>query len=168
MNDIFLLLGTNVGNRVNNLSDAVQKLVDAGLKITRRSAIYESEPWGDKDQSWFLNLVLQAGTTTSAHQLLKSILKIETDLGRKRERKWGPRIIDIDILYYNKVQINEDHLAVPHPGIPDRKFTLMPLVELEPDFIHPILQKSHTQLLEGTTDHSECFKTHYNLTNEFI
>jgi 2-amino-4-hydroxy-6-hydroxymethyldihydropteridine diphosphokinase len=154
MIDVFLLLGSNLGNRENFLFEA-SKAIAAGVgPITKKSAIYLSGAWGKTDQADFLNQVLQVSTLLTAQQVLKTILNIELDLGRERNERWGPRTIDIDILFYGEDVINESQLTIPHPGIHLRKFTLMPLAEIAPQLIHPVFNKSIQQLDEENIDTS--------------
>ncbi|MGM0579090.1 MAG: 2-amino-4-hydroxy-6-hydroxymethyldihydropteridine diphosphokinase [Bacteroidota bacterium] len=155
MEGIFLLVGSNLGNRAKILIDAAETLEKRGVKVVNRSSVYETAAWGKTDQQAFLNQVLQVETALSARELLDVILKIEIDLGRVRKIKWGERLIDIDILYYHDSLIKEDNLEIPHPGIPDRRFTLIPLVEICPNFIHPKKQISQIDLLENCEDNLE-------------
>ena len=152
MNIVYLLLGANIGNPNKQLDDAKIEIEDRIGKITSSSSIYESEAWGVENQPVFLNQVIQVETELSANKVLNDILKIELLLGRIRGQRWGSRIIDIDILYYNSDIIHSDELQVPHPYIQERNFTLIPLVEIAADYIHPIFKKSNKELLEESTD----------------
>ena len=152
MQGIYLLLGTNLGDRESHLADAAKRLNDRGIQVLRSSSIYETAAWGIEDQPGFLNQVLEVVTVLDPAELLKAILEIEQDMGRIRVRKWGERLIDIDILYYHDQVIDTEPLKVPHPGIPNRRFTLVPLVELDAKGLHPILRKSQELLLEECTD----------------
>ncbi|GGE35432.1 MULTISPECIES: 2-amino-4-hydroxy-6-hydroxymethyldihydropteridine diphosphokinase [Sphingobacterium] len=152
MNIVYLLLGANIGNPNKQLDDAKIEIEDRIGKITSSSSIYESEAWGVENQPVFLNQVIQVETELSANKVLNDILKIELLLGRIRGQRWGSRIIDIDILYYNSDIIHTDELQVPHPYIQERNFTLIPLVEIAADYIHPIFKKSNKELLEESTD----------------
>lgn len=163
MNGIFLLMGSNVGNRLNSLREAENLLIGKGIQILDESSIYETEPWGKKDQQWFLNIVLQVETSLTPNQLLECLLAVEESLGRIRKEKWGERIIDIDILYYHDIVIDLKELTIPHIGIPDRKFTLVPLVEMYPLGLHPILKKTQTEMLAECTDALDCRITDYKL-----
>ncbi len=159
MDEIFLLLGSNIGDRIGNLSEAVRRLSRKEIFVQRQSAIYESEPWGNTDQPRFLNIVLQVKCDLSAGDLLRSLLQIENDMGRIRREKWSERNIDIDILYFGQKSVQTRDLKLPHPAIPQRRFTLMPLVELAPYFEHPILGKSQKVLLRDCKDRLSCIKT---------
>lgn len=163
MNGIYLLLGSNMGNRMEYLREAEAQLISKGIQVIDESSIYETEPWGKKDQSWFLNIVLQIETQETPETLLTSILEIEKNLGRIREEKWGERCIDIDILYYHEQILESEHLQIPHPGIPKRRFTLIPLAEMCPLELHPSLNKSQMELLAECTDQLDCKLTDYKL-----
>ncbi len=148
----FLLTGSNVGNRLSNLKKAGEFL-GSELKIFERSKIYESKAWGLKDQDDFLNQILKIQLEKDPSELLKITQGVEEKMGRSRKEKWGPRIIDIDILYLDQMIINESDLVVPHPEIQNRMFTLKPLAELAPDLTHPILKMNQKELLESCEDH---------------
>lgn len=150
--DIFLLLGTNLGSKLTNLNLAYSLLALGGLEIYDKSSVYESAPWGLAEQDVFLNQVLQCIWTKSPMDLLLLCQKVENSLGRVRNKHWGPRIIDIDILYFSNLIIETELLKVPHPGIVDRKFTIIPLVELSAEFIHPLVKKSNFELLRDCKD----------------
>lgn len=148
MHRIFLSLGSNLGNRENSLKKAIEKLKDNNIKVIKKSSVIETEPYGFKDQGKFLNLVLEAETDYNPEELLELILRIEEGLGRKREEKWGPRVIDIDIIFYNSLIIDEPNLKIPHSDMHNRFFVLKPLSEIAPDYIHPILKKTIKELLK--------------------
>ena len=163
MNGIYLLLGSNIEDRMKALNTAASKLQASDIQVIDHSAVYETAPWGILDQNWFLNVGLKVETSLSSHDLLLACQKVEKQMGRERKVKWGPRIIDIDILYYNNQVFDSESLQIPHPGIPDRKFTLVLLNDLAPKEIHPILQLTQTELLEKCEDQSECLLTQYHL-----
>jgi len=146
MINVFLLLGSNLGNRQGYLQKAIDLIETELGTVAKKSSIYETEAWGKTDEPNYLNQVVQVNTTLSARQVLENILQIETQMGRVREEKWGSRIIDIDILFYGSDIINEPGLIVPHPELHNRRFTLEPLSEIAPDLEHPILKKSIFQL----------------------
>lgn len=154
MVNVYLGLGSNLGDRGKNLQEALVQLEQWGVKILRASSIYESEPFGVKDQDWFFNMVVWAETELEVEDLLKAINAIEKALKRERRIQWGPRTIDIDILFYGDEVIDKKGLTVPHVGIPDRRFVLLPLVEIAPDIQHPTLHKSATELLNECGDRS--------------
>ena len=163
MNGIYLLLGTNLGDRLNNLRTASKLLQDREIRILNESSIYETEPWGKSDQGWFLNIVLQIETNLSPNELLNCCLEIEQRMGRIRQEKWSERLIDVDILYYESQKIETDILTVPHKAIQDRKFTLIPMNELAPEAIHPVLNDTQANLLANCTDELDCNLTEFQL-----
>ncbi|MEQ8556276.1 MAG: 2-amino-4-hydroxy-6-hydroxymethyldihydropteridine diphosphokinase [Cyclobacteriaceae bacterium] len=163
MNGIYLLLGSNIEDRMKALNTAIGLLQAYGIHIQEHSMIYETAPWGILDQNWFLNVGIAIKTEMEPHDLLLTCQNIEHKMGRERKEKWGPRIIDIDILYYRDQIIDTDSLNVPHPGIPDRKFTLILLNDLAPDALHPTLKRSQSELLKNCEDQSECLLTKYQL-----
>ncbi|UII29931.1 2-amino-4-hydroxy-6-hydroxymethyldihydropteridine diphosphokinase [Fulvivirga ulvae] len=152
---IFLLLGSNLGDKKKLLNSACSIINSELGPIMGRSSLYETAAWGKTDQPAFLNQVIEVNSALSAAEVLKCINNIESRLGRVRTEKWGARIIDIDILYYGHEIIETENLTIPHPGIPDRRFTLAPLVEIAPDFIHPVLRKTNTELLARCSDKLE-------------
>ncbi len=158
MHSAILLLGSNLGNRKEILEFASNMLLEQVGKITSSSSIYETLAWGIEDQPAFLNQVVITDTKLAPRELLLLINKIEKELGRVRHQKWGERLIDIDILYYDSLIINTENLVVPHPEIANRRFTLVPLVELVPKFEHPVLSKTQSDLLESCKDELEVKK----------
>jgi 2-amino-4-hydroxy-6-hydroxymethyldihydropteridine diphosphokinase len=139
---VFLLLGTNLGNRQMFLQQAVEAIAVEIAPVQKASAVYETQSWGKTDEPDYLNQVITLQTNFSAQQVLQKILSIELQMGRKREVKWGSRIIDIDILFYGDEVINEPELVVPHPQLHNRRFTLDPLAEIAPEFVHPLLNRN--------------------------
>lgn len=150
----FLSLGSNLGDRLKNLQQAVAviNLLAAVPFTIKTSKVYETAAWGKTDQPAFLNAVMSLQTSLSPHQLLNKILEAEQLMGRVRDEKWGPRTIDIDILYYNNDIMQHDALVVPHPEIAQRRFVLQPLCDLAPDFMHPVLHQTSRQLLDNCAD----------------
>ena len=152
MNQTYLLIGGNLGNREANLEKA-RFLIAAGAgPIGRFSALYETQAWGMQDQPAFLNQVLLVITVLDPRELLATILAIEHQMGRERTEKFGPRLIDIDILFYNNEVLNEPGLTIPHPQLHLRKFTLEPLNEIAPLLFHPVLKKTVEVLLRECAD----------------
>jgi len=158
VNSVFFLLGANLGDRQKQLASALAGIRSEVGRIDGVSGIYESEAWGVVDQPRFLNQAVQASSGLEALEILDIVQKIETDLGRTRSEKWGARTIDIDILYFNTEIIAQERLTVPHPHIQDRRFTLLPLNELAPDFVHPKWKKTHRSLLSECPDRLEVWR----------
>jgi 2-amino-4-hydroxy-6-hydroxymethyldihydropteridine diphosphokinase len=138
-----------LGNRENLLIQAEEAITEWVGPIDARSSIVETAPWGKTDQPHFLNSVLRVKTRLPPIQLMEMLLQIEQDMGRNRAEKWGPRTIDIDLLFYDSRIINEPGLCVPHPHMHEREFVLKPLVEIAPDFVHPVMLKTMSELLES-------------------
>lgn len=153
--ELFILLGTNLGEKFQNLETARQEIEKSIGNITEASGIYETAAWGITDQPSFLNQVLQVTTELKPLNILEIALKIEEKMGRIREQKWGARLIDIDILYFGKKIFKNKILTIPHPFLQERKFTLAPLTEIAPDFLHPVLKVTNIELLERCDDDSE-------------
>lgn len=149
-NTVYLSLGTNLGNRKLNLKNALKYIKKNKIKIKKLSSIYKTEPVGYKNQPFFYNMCVKVCTELPPENLLKKIKKIEKKLGRKKGIKWGPRIIDIDILFYNNIILSKKNLKIPHPEIVKRKFVLKPLCEIAGKFIHPELHLSVEELLKKT------------------
>ena len=147
MNRIYLLLGSNLGNSLTQLNKAIDRIEFKIGSVIRKSSIYKTKAWGKTDQPDFLNQVVMADTLLAAEQTMQTILEIESKMGRVRTIKNAPRIIDIDILYFNKQVINKTNLIIPHPALQLRRFVLIPLNQLSPNFKHPVLNKSNHQLL---------------------
>ena len=151
-NKVYLLLGTNLGDRSKNLLVARDLLQITVGKIVQRSFTYETAAWGKTDQPNFLNEVVELSTLLTPQELLSGIHAIEEGMGRHREVKWGPRVIDIDVLFYSDCIIETETLVVPHPALHLRRFTLAPLADVAHDFIHPVFQKTVAQLFSQCDD----------------
>jgi 2-amino-4-hydroxy-6-hydroxymethyldihydropteridine diphosphokinase len=151
MNSSYLLIGGNEGDREAALAEACTHLETTGT-IRKASALYETAPWGKADQAWFLNQALLLETLADAPALLKTLLKIEVNMGRKRLVKYGSRRIDIDILFFNDAIIRLPDLVIPHPEIARRRFVLEPLCDIAPDYCHPVLHQTVRELLLACTD----------------
>lgn len=152
MKGVYLLLGSNLGDSETVLHLA-KSLIEARIgTVIKASSIYLTKAWGIENQPDFLNQVLELDTVLDASKVLQCILEIERELGRIRFQKWGTRIIDIDILYFGKLIIDTKNLVIPHPENQNRNFVLVPMAEIAPDFMHPVLQLSQTELLKKCQD----------------
>ena len=147
MNVAYLLIGGNIGDRKEALEKASEAIERQCGIITNRSSIYETAAWGKEDQNSFLNQALEVQTSLSAHELLDCLLQIEEDMGRVREVKYGPRIIDIDMLLYDDAIIDTRDLKIPHPELPNRRFTLQCLNDIAAQKKHPVSEKTIQELL---------------------
>jgi 2-amino-4-hydroxy-6-hydroxymethyldihydropteridine diphosphokinase len=154
MDSIVLSLGSNIGDRHAYIDEACKLLEERDVKIDRKSAIYESEPVGFTGQDEFLNQILVVETELSPMQLLDICLQVEQHMGRIRVEKNGPRNIDIDLLFYKDEIMSEKTLLLPHPRVAERRFILVPLAELLPDELHPVMDVSFQELLENCEDDS--------------
>jgi 2-amino-4-hydroxy-6-hydroxymethyldihydropteridine diphosphokinase len=152
MNISYLLIGGNQGDRPARLAAARNFITAAGGNILLASSIYETAAWGKTDQPDFLNQALKVSTVQDAPAWLLTLLSIEEKMGRRRDERYGPRIIDIDILFFNNSIVRQPQLIIPHPEMQNRRFALTPLEEIAPFFIHPVLQKTIRELLAECTD----------------
>jgi 2-amino-4-hydroxy-6-hydroxymethyldihydropteridine diphosphokinase len=146
----YIGLGSNLGDRAENLRQAIVRLAAPDLRVARESSVYETEPRDVLDQPWFLNQVVEIETSLFPRQLLLRVLKIERDLGRQRIAGKGPRTIDLDILLYGRAVVAAPDLEIPHPRMPERRFVLEPLAELSPDLRHPVTRRKMVELLAAT------------------
>jgi 2-amino-4-hydroxy-6-hydroxymethyldihydropteridine diphosphokinase len=146
MNMVYLLLGSNEGERLRHLKKALD-LVQGFGKIEKRSSVYETAAWGLETQPSFLNMVIKVSTELHPESVLQKIQQIEAHLGRQRTVKWGQRTLDIDILFFNDEIIDRENLKVPHPFLQERRFTLEPLNEIAGNKLHPVLRKTIADLL---------------------
>ncbi|HKI55195.1 MAG TPA: 2-amino-4-hydroxy-6-hydroxymethyldihydropteridine diphosphokinase [Anaerolineales bacterium] len=143
---VYLSLGTNLGNRAANLKEAISSLPPQ-MNVKARSKVYETPPWGYTDQDNFLNQVVKAATYLEPEKLLKHIKRLEVAMGRKASFRYGPRLIDIDILFYDDVVLETSSLTIPHPDLHERGFVLLPMMDIAPDFVHPLKKKSIRELV---------------------
>ncbi|MHA2033521.1 MAG: 2-amino-4-hydroxy-6-hydroxymethyldihydropteridine diphosphokinase [Candidatus Kariarchaeaceae archaeon] len=146
MAEVYFSIGSNVGNRIKNLDESVKGL-KGFIQDLNISYVYETEPWGFEDQAPFLNICVSGKTNLLPEQLLIKIKSLEVDIGRKNTFKWGPRVIDIDLLFYDDLSINKDNLKIPHLGIAERAFVLIPMLDLNPNYIHPVQKKSMSDII---------------------
>lgn len=149
MKTVYLALGSNLGDREATLQKAIAILPSCGVEVVRVSSIYETEPMYVREQPSFLNLVLEGRTALFPIQLLNRLKMLEVELGRKRGPRNGPRVIDIDLILYERVVMETPRLVLPHPRMAERQFVLEPLAELAPDLLHPVLKKSVRELLRA-------------------
>ena len=155
MNKAYLLMGGNIGDTLSSLQQSISILADTHGTILQQSRVYKTAPWGKTDQHEFLNQVVVLGTSLTANELLTGLLKIEEQMGRKRLEKYGPRVMDIDILLFNDLVIEQPGLTIPHPQLQYRRFALVPLSEIAPSIVHPVLNKTIRELLRDCQDQLE-------------
>lgn len=155
MKDIYLSLGSNIGDRAVNIARAIEALPAHGVRVVRQSSAYETEPVELRAQDWFLNGVVEVETNLSPQRLMQALLAIERSMGRLRLKPKGPRIIDMDILLFGSQIVREPGLEIPHPRMAERRFVLVPFAEIAAGAVHPVLQKTIGELLDETPDRSE-------------
>jgi len=143
---VYVALGTNLGDRLANLRRAI-KSMPPEIIVLAESHVYETPPWGYEDQPAFLNMVIKAETGLEPEPLLKFLKQLEVELGREQNFRWGPRLIDLDILFYDDLVLDSPPLVTPHPRLHERAFVLVPLVDVAPDLVHPVFQKRVSDLL---------------------
>lgn len=152
MNRAYLLIGGNQGDRSDFLAKARAEIAKSCGPVVEQSSLYETAAWGFSEQAPFLNQALAVQTERDAHSLLHSLLQIEEGLDRKRELRYGPRTIDLDILFFNEEIISEKDLTIPHPQIQNRRFALVPMAEIALQLLHPVLKKTIAELLRDCPD----------------
>lgn len=135
MPDVFIGLGSNLGERENNCEEAIRLIDEARMEVITRSSMYETEPWGVEDQPPFINMVIRVSTDLEPSSLLSELKSIEKKMGRQDSYKWGPRVIDLDILLYDDITVDKPDLKIPHPHMFERDFVLKPLAEIAPETI---------------------------------
>ena len=147
MSIVFIGIGSNLGERRENCLEAVRRLEQLGVAVLKQSAMIETEPWGVKDQPYFINMAIEVETDLSPEELLLLLKYVEKSLGREKASHWGPRIIDLDILLYDDRIIDSADLKIPHPHLHERDFVLLPLLEIAPEKIHPVLERKISELI---------------------
>lgn len=145
----YIGIGSNLGDKLANCRQAIQAIAtEKGNELIACSSFYYTEPVGKKDQNWFVNAVIAVETSFPPRQLMEFLMSVERRMGRERKERWGPRIIDLDLLFYGNLIWQEEGLFIPHPEIAKRRFVLRPLKDIAPHLIHPLLGKTVTELLE--------------------
>jgi len=144
---VYIALGTNLGDRSANLRAAIESLPPK-VTVLNKSHVYETPPWGYEDQPAFLNMVIKAETDLEPDALLAYLKQLEVELGREGNFRWGPRLIDLDILFYDDLVLDTPPLVIPHPRLHERAFVLVPLMDVASDILHPVLQKKVLDLLD--------------------
>ncbi len=148
MSIVYIGIGSNLGEREESCLRAIELLEKKGITVVKRSSLYETEPWGMKDQPLFLNMAIEIETDLNPVQLLKALKDIEKAAGREKSCKWGPRILDLDILLFDDIVVHQENLEIPHPLMHERAFVLEPLCEIASGLRHPVLKKSVRELLQ--------------------
>jgi 2-amino-4-hydroxy-6-hydroxymethyldihydropteridine diphosphokinase len=147
MSIAYIGIGSNLGNREENCERAIFLLEENGIRVINRSSKIETEPWGFKNQPRFINMVIEIETDIEPKELLNLLKKIEIEIGRRPSFRWGPRMIDLDLLLYGDLVIKTPELEIPHPGTYNRDFVLKPLTEIAPNKVHPVIKKSFKEIL---------------------
>jgi len=156
---VYIGIGSNLGKREDNCKKAIDSISRIKcVRLLSKSSLYETEPLGVKDQPWFINCVVSIDTSLAPEDLLDELLRIEKKMGRTRNRKWLPRIIDLDILFFNDQSISSPELIIPHPDAHRRRFVIQPLLEIVPDFVHPVLKKKCSALLKALGQGQRCIR----------
>ena len=148
MATVYIGIGSNVGDREENCEEAIRQLIEHGIMVNKMSSLMETEPWGMTNQQKFVNMAIEAHVNLKPEDLLSVLKKIEHEMGRLPSVKWGPRLVDLDILFYDDLVMKTYDLEIPHPYIKERDFVLKPLAEIAPEKVHPVLKKTVSELLQ--------------------
>jgi len=148
MSTVYIGIGSNLGDRRGNCEKAMELLEKTGIIVKKRSSVYETEAWGVRDQPPYINMAVEIETELSPTQLLTALKAMEKEAGREKSSRWGPRVLDLDILLFEDVTVLDDDLKIPHPLMHEREFVLIPLDEIAPEANHPLLRKSVHELLQ--------------------
>lgn len=159
MSTAYIGIGSNLSNREKNCKDAIQLIQKKGIKVVKQSSMYETKPWGVKDQPRFINMAIEIETGKSPEELLKLLKNIEKEIGRTKTIKWGPRVVDLDILFYDDLIFKSHELEIPHPLMHEREFVLKLLCEIAPDKKHPVIGKTVKEMMQffTNTDTNHCY-----------
>jgi 2-amino-4-hydroxy-6-hydroxymethyldihydropteridine diphosphokinase len=145
----YISIGSNIGDREENCRKAIKLLKEKGIAVKKQSRMYETEPWGIKDQPKFINMAIEVETDKKPEELLRILKEIEKEIGRTETVKWGPRVIDLDIIFYDDLILKSQDLEIPHPLLHEREFVLKPLCEIAPEKKHPVTGKTVKEMLEN-------------------
>jgi 2-amino-4-hydroxy-6-hydroxymethyldihydropteridine diphosphokinase len=155
----YIAIGSNIGNPRGNCIEAIHEISKHdSIKIISKSSFYQTSPIGPIQQEWFINSAIKINTSLTPIKLLTNLLNIESTMGRVRQEKWGPRLIDLDLLFYDNQILNQEEITIPHPEISKRNFVLIPLCEIAENLHHPILKKTIKTLLNESTDNAKVKK----------
>lgn len=149
---LYLLLGSNLGKKKEQINTAVELIGERIGKVTALSSFYETEPWGFDSDDLFLNMAVEITTLLSPEEVIRKTSQIEDQCGRKRSDVYSSRTLDIDILFYDDVVLDKDDLKIPHPRLQERRFVLVPMAEIAPELVHPVFRKTMRELLQGCPD----------------
>ncbi|MBI5969554.1 MAG: 2-amino-4-hydroxy-6-hydroxymethyldihydropteridine diphosphokinase [Deltaproteobacteria bacterium] len=155
----FISIGSNTGDKSFNCRKAIERLSEnPAIAVVKKSSFYDTPPWGYKDQPSFVNAAIEITTSLSPGELLENLKTIESGMGRVETLRWGPRVVDLDLIFYNGLIMESETLTLPHPLAHERAFVLAPLLEIAPEFVHPVLKKTVSELLAGLKDVAGCRK----------